>query len=497
MFNKKIKTYLTVLLLGSLGACTKQLDTNLTNPNGVTSANTSGADLFANALQSTCSTIGTDYAFANEWMGYWARTSTYSNSGQNPIEQFQLVNSFGDGLWSTEYHNLYDYNFIVSHSSENSILPGASMVMQALVFQNLVDVFGNIPYTQGANPDASTKPSYDDASTVYKSLIGKIDTAIVSIKASASTADDAADIMFKGDKAKWVRFANTLKLRILMRQVPNGDQAYVKTQLAAITSEGSGFLGVGEDADIQAGYQNVVSQQSPFWNTYGFETDGSPKFGHTYYVANNVMLAFETDTKDLRKGYFFDTTGGKIYGNYLGRADSAGPKLAVPGVGLLQSASQDGVIMEANQSFFLQAEAAQRGLLSGSATALYKTAVEESFRYLAIPDATVAADAYLAANTSDDRVTPGAVGSDPLKAILYQKWVALLGIDGLEAWSEYRRTGYPDRTAPSLDPTVIPANNKLPKRLLYPQSEYNLNGANVATQKQNAGDFNVKLFWGM
>jgi len=230
---------------------------------------------------------------------------------------------------------------------------------------------------------------------------------------------------------------------------------------------------------------------------------GQQKNNHVYYIANKTIIDYLNATSDPRIGYLYDTTNGKNSGNYLGAVSTANPgnTLALIGPGILKNpppsplaATQPAVIMLATQSFFMQAEAAERGLLSGNYTTLLKTAIEESFRYLAIPNATSVADNYFASST-DDRVNP-TNSATPLKAIIYQKWVALGEIDGLELWSEYRRTGYPDRTNPSVSSAVSAANNVIPKRFLYPQSEYNLNSKNVNSEGQTSNGFTVKLFWG-
>ena len=108
---------------------------------------------------------------------------------------------------------------MIAHSSHGSILPGASRVVRTMVFQDLVDQFGNIPYSQAGDPVITT-PAYDSATTIYKDLVLQIDTAIGAIQASQATADDASDVMFAGNKNLWIQFANTIKLRILLRQVP-------------------------------------------------------------------------------------------------------------------------------------------------------------------------------------------------------------------------------------------------------------------------------------
>ncbi len=499
------KKYIIVLvILFSISACKKQLDTNLSNPNGVTSAQITAKDVFANAVQTTSSTITTAYSFANEWMGIWARTTTYSASSGTEVEDFKLQNSFSyivassDGLWASQYHNIRDYNFIISNSAKGSILPGAAMIMKAMVFQDLVDVYGDVPYTQASNPDLSTQPKYDDAASIYKNLISDIDAGIASVKASTSTSDDVADKMFGGNKSKWVRFANTLKLKILLRQVPNGDQTFVKSAIANILSEGSGFLGVGEDAKFNPGYADAAGGQSPFWSVYGFQVGGKGnQLGQSFYIANQTMMDNLSTTNDPRIAYLYDTTNGKHNSVYLGTVNTtlAPASMATIGPGLLHSPSDSAVLMLASQSFFLQAEAAERGLISGNYSALLKTAIEESFRFLNIPNAISAADNFYTSST-DSRVNP-ANSADPIKTIIYQKWVALAGVDGLETWAEYRRTGYPDRTNPTVLSGVSAADNVLPKKLLYPQSEYNLNKTNVGAENQTSTGFKTKIFWGL
>jgi len=498
--NKINNKYLIVLVsLLSVTACKKQLDVNLSNPNGVTSAQITGKDVFPNAVQITSTEITNSYSFASEWMGYLARTTSYSQSGQEQQENFALQNSLGDGIWQAEYHNIYDYNFVVSNSAANSILPGAASVMKALIFQNLVDVFGDVPYSAAGNPNVSTQPKYDVAADIYKGLITDINAGITKIKASSATGDDASDIVFKGDKTKWVQFANTLKLRILMRMVPNGDQTFVKAALADIATEGTGYLVAGEDVTANPGYTNAEGKQNPFWASFGYEVNGGAKNNHTYYIANKTMIDYLNATSDPRQGYLYDTTGGKISGNYLGAVSTTNPvaTLATIGSGILKNtssipaATQPAVIMLASQSFFLQAEAAQRGLLSGNSSTLLQTAIEESFKYLGL--STAAADAFYT-NSKDATVNPA--NGAPLKAIMYQKWVALTEIDGLESWAEYRRTGFPDRTNPSVSSGVSAADNVVPKRLLYPQSEYNLNSKNVRAENQTADGFTTKIFWG-
>jgi hypothetical protein len=495
-------------------SCKKQLDTNLSDPNGVGIIAISGKDVFSQALVATVSnkigvsTAGSDNTdYCQNWMGYWARNTDWASSGaQAQVENFQIPTSAANGPWQSLYHNIYDYNYVIGNSSANSILPGASRIMRAMVFQDLVDQFGNIPYFQAGNP-AITTPKYDSATTIYADLINQIDTAITLINASQATPDDVSDVMFKGSKTLWVQFANTIKLRILLRQVPNtANQAYVATQIGNIIQQGGGFLGPGQDVLINPGFADATTKQSPFWAQYGFQPGGSPgppQVGtyyenYNFFCANVNMLNFLNTTADPRLGYFYGLNASTPAGygaNVLGSSNTPVSETSPIGPGILQKATMPALLFSASQSLFMQAEAAQRGLITGSYTALFQQAVEESFRYLGVPSYASVADNFIA-NSASGFVNIG-TSSNPLQTILYQKWVAECELDPLESYSDYRRTGYPVFTLIS---TSVPAGTPMPVRLLYPQSEYTQNGANLQANlgaaTQPASDIYRNIFWG-
>jgi len=495
---KKYKLLLLLILVNAMliMSCTKQLDTNLSNPNGVSISTLSGKDIFAQALLATVTMkVGADfYDYAAQWMQYYARNIGWAQSGaQFQMETFTLNNSFANPIWAGLYHNIYDYNFIIAHSTANSILPGAAKVMRVMVMQDLVDQFGNVPYSQAAQPEASITPAYDSAEAIYKDLIIQLDSAISSISASQSTADDASDIMFNGNKSIWLQFANTIKLRILLRQVPNtGNTAYVTTELGKIISQGNGFLSVGQDASINPGFADASFQQSPFWGVYGFQPNHTaPYQNYNFFCANSYMVALLDSINDPRLGYFY---GLNSENGYSGEPFGSNPNpITSPfGHGLLQSPQMPALLVSASQSLFMQAEAIQRGLMSGNYAALYQQAVEESFRFLTIPNYVSAADNYIA-NSTNPNVNIS-ISGNPLQTILYQKWISECGMDGLEAWNDYKRTRIPNISNASASAPGSP----IPNRLLYPQSEYSQNPANVNKQNQASqgqAAMNIPIFW--
>ena len=497
----KHKKVLFLFLSGlvALASCTKKLNTNADDPNGPPISQLKGKDVFAGSLVEAVinksgqnvSTATDNYDYANQWMQYYARNNGWSPSGsQEYMETFSLPNSFGDGNWASLYHNIFDLNFVIGNSSANSILPGAARALRTMIFQDLVDQFGNIPYSQALQPPAILQPAYDSATAIYADLINQLDTALTVIAASQSTADDASDVMFKGNKQLWQQFANTIKLRILLRQVPNGDQAYVATQLAAIVQQGSGFL--TQDCLIQPGFQDVPTKQTPFWSVYGFGPNhGSPYQNNNFFVANQVFLNFLDSISDPRQAYFFKPSQAAAYGGeQIGNNNNNSAGATSPfGAGLLQSPTAPALLFSAAQSLFMQAEAVQRGLLTGNVSALYKQAVEASFNYLTVPNAVAAADSYM--STSTNGLVNFSLSTNPLQTIMYQKWISECALDGLEAYSDWRRTGFPNIATPSFAVEGTP----IPARLLYPETEYTQNANKVNAQNQTAADLYEPIFW--
>src|SRR5580658_4798781 len=196
----KNKTLLCLGLCGliAFASCTKKLDTNLHDPNGTPSNQLTGKDYFAGTLtemifdKSGINLFNStdNYDYANQWMGYFARNYGWASSGnQQFMEDFQLTNNFGNGVWGSLYHNIYDLNFVMANSTKGSILPGAARALRSMLFQDLVDQYGNMPYSQAENPLLTLTPGYDSAITIYRDLIPQLDTAISVISASQSTAD--------------------------------------------------------------------------------------------------------------------------------------------------------------------------------------------------------------------------------------------------------------------------------------------------------------------
>jgi hypothetical protein len=324
--------------------------------------------------------------------------------------------------------------------------------------------------------------------------------------------------MFGGDMSQWLIFANTLKLKVLMNLTQTSDgPAFIQSELSGLTP--ADFIGADQDATINPGYANDANNhQSPLWQDIGSNTTGTAQGNNNYFRATSYAVAFYQNTGDPRVGEFYSpTTSGNIAGRQFGstalehNSDISGiggpSKGKTPTTeGVLKSPSQPALIISASESLFLQAEAAERGYLSGATSSdLFKAAVTESFKYLEanydpIRTADNTADSItFTPETSAERFYSQAndkvnidISTDKIRTIILQKWAALNTIDALAAWDDWRRLGIPSDLPVSIYPGTTATH--VPYRLPYPTSEYNYNAANT-NQQGTIDPLSSKIFW--
>lgn len=145
-------------------------------------------------------------------------------------ERFVSVAGDFNGYWQRAYANsLADLNSITKNST-SAAYRGIANVLKAYLFQGLVDHFGDVPFTEavsGAIEDGSIlTPNYDSAETViYPGIITMLDEALSDLALAEAGTVGEDDFIYQGDIAKWIKFANSLKLRVLMRTSETSPQA--------------------------------------------------------------------------------------------------------------------------------------------------------------------------------------------------------------------------------------------------------------------------------
>ncbi|MEO6870277.1 MAG: SusD/RagB family nutrient-binding outer membrane lipoprotein [Ginsengibacter sp.] len=513
------KPFLLMLLLVAIivgSSCKKSyLDVNK-DPNRVTDDNVTAELIFPaaevkvgrNVADNAGNNVGSRAgSFFSQWIGYTAPNGQFVP--QQNLISYNIDYSYGDNTFKGYYDILFDLHQAevkaLDISDGDTALAGASIVLSAKLFQELVDIFGDVPYTQAFNVSSFKTPKYDKSQDIYKALQGRLDTAIIYLKLPQKAAFAKVDIINHGDADKWIAFANTLKLRLLIRQseVPGFDPS---SEIAKIINKG-GVLGAGKSISVNPGYVNDVSKQNPYYDANGWTTTGTQANLSTN--ANNYILNILSTTNDPRLSRFFFPAGFSSANGYVGNTFGApsaslasasnssyfGPVIGgeLDGSNVGTGYSKDQYIYPSFESLFLYAEAVARGWIAGDRNAALAAAITESFIWTGVPNAVTAASAYIAANpkltTLDSANTPLARA----KIVVYQKYIANTEIDPLESFLDQNRLHFlTDKSYISVFSGKV--SNIIPLRLLYPQSEYTTNSAN--TPKQVVGDaFTSKLFW--
>jgi hypothetical protein len=514
----KLKIFLLSVMTLTVFSCDDFVDINK-NPNQTT---TSTPELvLSGALNATASQL-----FFNQmgafWAGQWCPSGDVS--GFIAEKTYDLNNTYGTGIWTGVYDNLIDYKYIIDESKKTpgkTAVGAIARIMTALLYQRVVDTYGNVPYKDALKGTDVIRPSYDDAKTVYESNIEEIDAAVAVLKAITDPEDSpkAADIMFGGNLTKWIQFGNTLKLRMLVRQseMP-GRSAYITSEIAQISG---GYL--TEDANLTPGYLKTSGKLNPFWNNY-FRNETDNLNSNFNFYRSTAFLVSNLPGTDVRRLYIVAPQGSAVHPGSLktfGVAQStatppvfswafAGTRTGVNygdetqaaysnvtsgiGFGILKSFDMPMTLMTAAESYFLQCEAVQRSYTAGNAATLYASALTASFKTLNAETVSVNSVSGFPTITSTPEQNASArlleVPYDgSIQRIITQKWVASVGYGGFEAWCDYRRTGFP------LVPLSLRAiKPNPPVRLFYPNQELQTNAANVAAQG-TIDAITTKIFW--
>ncbi|MFI2741951.1 SusD/RagB family nutrient-binding outer membrane lipoprotein [Zhouia sp. PK063] len=523
-----IPVVLTAVILNS---CSDYLDINK-NPNSATSAS---PDLvISNALTSTASWVAGTYNDYGAWhVGYFANAGGYGGWGS--VITYDYTTADYSNLWNI-YDNLNDYQYVESSSKNDDQLAyyrAMAKVMKVYDFQMLVDAYNDIPYSEALKGDANVTPSYDSAPDVYKDMVAQLDSSITIINGVTSQLSvGPEDVLFNGDMDNWKRFANTLKLRLLIRAQNSSISDFVQSELNSFDTS-IGFI--SDDAIVNPGYTVSSGKQNPFWNTYHSGTDGTVTGSARSRIPTYYIFGYYDGTKlsDENRGkvtyYGFDSgdtplnqlgyTGSDavpyVSGHpswYIGEGTGTNTENTV---GILKGRTMGQPIFLLADSEFLQAEAALNGYSQfGNAEDHYRAGVTASFRYLyknvdnnvesgydPEADAAEYMDVENAGNYLAD-YSAATTNSERLEAIITQKYIALNMINNAEAWNEYRRTGFPANNGKnnaankylsfSSITSSASRSDKLPTRILYPSDEFGRNADNVP---KGIDSFTTLIFW--
>lgn len=398
-----------------------------------------------------------------------------------------------DAAYYTELEDLH--KVIVKGMEANA--PGTwapAMVQQAWIFENLTDIWGDIPYTEAlAGDSGSITPAYDTQQAIYTSLFRRLDSASAALQGASNTLG-SADPLYGGSPAKWQKFANSLRLRLAMRIV-NVDAGTAQTQFqAALAAPGGVFTSNADNAQVDWPADGIYDNP---WSI-NFQTRDDHRL-------SNRLVSVLDSLSDPRLGVYGQESEDST-GKYIGQpngltADSAAAWLTIasrPGNTFMPKVtsyadfpngtgpSQPSYIMTYSEVELLLAEAAERNwTVTGSAATHYDNGVGASLAQWGVSTA----DSLAYVTNPLVIYVPGTTGQ---RQIAVQKWITFFA-DGTQAWASWRRTCQPANVHAGPEASI----STMPRRWQYSITEISTNSANVDAAIADQGDdaFTTRVWW--
>ncbi len=476
----KYSFYFLVLMV--LTACTKDFEEFNTNPNAPVQVQ---PELL---LRQVIYDYGDEMSYegfvAGNLLGQYFTAIDFNLFDRHSLTEPQ----FGGNPWPTLYINLRDNELILNEARSNSasaVYEGPALIMKAYLTAALTDIYGDVPYSEALRGgEGLVTAAYDTQEAIYTGpdgILDNLEKGIAAIETYSGTAALQGDILFGGELTGWIRFAESLRIKALMRLSNRID---VATELQQIYDAGMYIRENEENAtfDFSDGQPN------------NFRMANLRAGDFNLFVLSETMAEILGNLNDSRLTTFFRPTANdpSTFSGLLNGPDASQTSISVADFSLTgrifreETGGLDANFMTAWETAFLLAEAAERGLITANAQDLYEAGVQLAFAYW---QTEIPAD-YLTSNLPGSAAY-GSDGQDPIEQIITQKWIANL-LNGYEGWIEYRRTGFP-----RLKTISASLNNDLiPVRMPYPADEQALNNENYQRATSgNDNSVNASVWW--
>jgi hypothetical protein len=345
-------------------------------------------------------------------------------------------------------------------------------IISVYAWAQMVETYGDIPYTQALEPGKYVLPVYDDAATIYGDLLSRLTAAIPNLE---NTGYGSADKIYGGNVAKWKKFGNSLLLRMGLRVADVSALASKST--AAIQSAVSGGVFTSNADNAALAYSSSTPNTNPVWVDL-------VQSGRSDFVIANTLVDKMNDLSDPRREYYFDENlGAGVYlGGPYGDNNSFSSYTHV-GAKLLDPTNEACLIDYAEVCFYL-ADAAERSISGTPAAAadFYNAGITASFDYWGTPG--------VANYLLNPDVNYSTASGDWKVKIGTQLWLAMYN-RGYEAWTAWRTYDIPGFNLPAVSELPVPT------RYTYPVNEQNLNIVNYKAASTSIGGDKqtTKVFW--
>lgn len=409
----------------------------------------------------------------------------FPNEG-NTISRYYITEGTGNGFWNTSYRwlkQVKELNIAAKAENNNNYI-AISKVLNAWIYANLTDSFGDIPMSDALDLEGNMlKPKYDFQKDIYISLLDDLKAANLLFDTTKTLPE--GDLFYQANSSvegivKWKKFCNSLSLRLLTRILSKNGEVNVNARITEIVNNPAVYPifqsnadGAGIDISGVAPLLPPVARPQDFT---AYRASGE-FFTQTLVNNNDPRLSkFFTQAKSIPAnaniGYKGAPSGYKLGTSFNYQPSNLNQNLAKAPLRIL--------VLPYTEVQFILSELAFKGIITGNAKTYYENGVKSAIeQWGSVVPATYFANTNVAYNGT-------------LERIMLQKYVGLFFVDQ-QQWYEQRRTGFP----------VLPNNGgllndgKMPQRMLYPSSTKIQNYDNYAAASQNMGgdDINTKMWW--
>jgi len=519
---QNIKTYVVLVVLLILSSCSNFLDINA-DPNNPTDAP------LRQILPGAQVQIG--YNLGNVTGGLSNAASTFVHQIVSfRVDQYEITGDYVNNTWFGLYTALNNLEIIINkgQASGDFKYVGIAKIMKAYTFSIMVDLFGDIPYSEALKGEQNQAPRFDDDKQIYNSLFGVIDEGIADLGKPGGLLPGSDDLIYRGDIDKWRRFAKTLKLKMYnqIRLEQN-----VTQQLTALINEKEDLITEQDDFELPYGTSTTPPNRNPgFLAEYAGGSRESFVSRWFYDIMRGQNAQILSGISDPRIPYYFYNqktntapegaasyqdgrfitrlfgtpgAGGNVtnlqtlHGLYPigGRYDdgTGGAATGTSGPGnvaqrLLPYFNRK--FIEAEIGLTLGVGDAREALESGIRAAFNKVnriAAAVPANIQTVPQ--IPASAITAYVTSILALYDAATNEQKLEIIITQKWIANYGF-GIDSYTDFRRANYPRLYVPNATDQTISAN---PFPLRFPYRNVDLKTNPNAPAQANV--YTDKIFW--
>jgi len=474
---QKIILFISILAF-SLASCTKDITDLNTDPKNASTA--PSYSLFTNAQRNFGNVLASSNVNTNIYrliVQHWQETQ-YPEESQYDLGTREINDAIWNALYRDVIRDIREAKDLIptdvltptgtaDTARANNQLAIAE-ILEIYAWYYLVATYGDVPYTQAMDID-NPFPKYDTAKAIYDDVLNRLDAAIGKLNPN-NPSFTTADLIYGGDVEKWIKFGNSIKLKMgLLIADDDPDRAKEVVESAV---EGGVFESSEDNAEIR--YLSTPPNTNPIWVDL-------VQSGRDDFVAASTLVEFLNETHDPRLKFFFtpDQSGVNYSGADPGvqsayaQYSHVNPTITEP--------DYPGPLLDYSEVEFYLAEAAARGYtVPGTAQGHYENAIRASILFWGATDAE--ASAFIASVPYNSANWKESIGM--------QQWVAFFN-RGWNAWIAWRRFDYP-----ILEP-AHDALSDIPVRYPYPVNEQNVNKTNYEAAAAAIGGDKVstKLWW--